>query len=165
MQPGCVGLQVMVRVAAASRAYGRSLRLRASSQAHYGVDEDEEWWPGRVLGVHSQGAHTVASTTTASSSSDPTWFKVRQRPVFWPSGRVPSTLRARQCSPTTAPSGAGSGVPFFPGGGALAAVAPLKGRQLGAKCRHEGRRCVSTPSFSRTRPPKGDLCGTWSVHA
>ena len=38
----CVGLQVMVRVAAASRAYGRSLRLRASSQAHYGVDEDEE---------------------------------------------------------------------------------------------------------------------------
>ena len=23
-----------------------------------GVDEDEEWWPGRVLGVHSQGAHT-----------------------------------------------------------------------------------------------------------
>ena len=39
-------------------AYGRSLRLRASSQAHYGVDEDEEWWPGRVLGVHSQGAHT-----------------------------------------------------------------------------------------------------------
>ena len=42
-----------------------------------------------------------------------TWFKVRQRPVFWPSGRVPSTLRARQCSPTTAPSGAGSGVPFF----------------------------------------------------
>ena len=57
MQPGCVGLQVMVRVAAASRAYGRSLRLRASSQAHYGVDEDEEWWPGRVLGVHSQGAH------------------------------------------------------------------------------------------------------------
>ena len=57
MQPGCVGLQVMVRVAAASRAYGRSLRLHASSQAHYGVDEDEEWWPGRVLGVHSQGAH------------------------------------------------------------------------------------------------------------
>ena len=52
-------------------AYGRSLRLRASSQAHYGVDEDEEWWPGRVLGVHSQGAHTVASTTTASSSSNP----------------------------------------------------------------------------------------------
>ena len=44
-----------------------------------------------------------------------TWFKVRQRPVFWPSGRVPSTLRARQCSPTTAPSGAGSAVPFFPG--------------------------------------------------
>ena len=42
MQPGCVGLQVMMRVAAASRAYGRSLRLRASSQAHYGVDEDEE---------------------------------------------------------------------------------------------------------------------------
>ena len=31
--------------------------MRASSQAHYGVDEDEEWWPGRVLGVHSQGAH------------------------------------------------------------------------------------------------------------
>ena len=60
----------MVRVAAASHAYGRSLRLRASSQAHYGVDEDEEWWPGRVLGVHSQGAHTVASTTTASSSSN-----------------------------------------------------------------------------------------------
>ena len=59
-----------MRVAAASRAYGRSLRLRASSQAHYGVDEDEEWWPGRVLGVHSQGAHTVASTTTASSSSN-----------------------------------------------------------------------------------------------
>ena len=27
------------------------------NQAHYGVDEDEEWWPGRVLGVHSQGAH------------------------------------------------------------------------------------------------------------
>lgn len=21
------------------------------------MDEDEEWWPGRVLGVHSQGAH------------------------------------------------------------------------------------------------------------
>ena len=60
----------MVRVAAASRAYGRSLRLRASSQAHYGVDEDEEWWPGLVLGVHSQGAHTVASTTAASSSSN-----------------------------------------------------------------------------------------------
>ena len=71
MQPGYVGLQVMVRVAAASRPYGRSLRLHASSQAHYGVDEDEEWWPGRVLGVHSQGAHTVASTTTASSSSNP----------------------------------------------------------------------------------------------
>ena len=71
MQPGCVGLQVMVRVAAASRAYGRSLRLHASSQAHYGVDEDEEWLPGRVLGVHSQDAHTVASTTTASSSSKP----------------------------------------------------------------------------------------------
>ena len=71
MQPGYVGLQVMVRVAAAFRPYGRSLRLHASSQAHYGVDEDEEWWPGRVLGVHSQGAHTVASTTTASSSSDP----------------------------------------------------------------------------------------------
>ena len=66
----------MVRLAAASRAYGRSLRLRASSQAHYGVDEDEEWWPGRVLGVHSQGAHTglltsTCSTTTASSSSNP----------------------------------------------------------------------------------------------
>ena len=61
----------MVRVAAASRAYGRSLRLRASSQAYYGVDEDDEWLPARVLGVHSQGAHTVASTTTASSSSDP----------------------------------------------------------------------------------------------
>ena len=58
MQPGYVGLQVMVRVAAASRPYGRSLRLHASSQAHYGVDEDEEWLPGRVLGVHSQGAHT-----------------------------------------------------------------------------------------------------------
>ena len=71
MQPGYVGLQVMVRVAAASRPYGRSLRLHASSQAHYGVDEDEEWLPARVLGVHSQGAHTVASTTTASSSSDP----------------------------------------------------------------------------------------------
>ena len=71
MQPGYVGLQVMVRVAAASRPYGRSLRLHASSQAHYGVDEDEEWLPGRVLGVHSQGAHTVASTTTASSSSNP----------------------------------------------------------------------------------------------
>ena len=41
----------------ASRVHERSLRLRASSQAHYGVDEDEEWWPGRVLGVHSQGAH------------------------------------------------------------------------------------------------------------
>ena len=54
----------------ASRAHERSLRLCASSQAHYGVDEDEEWWPGRVLGVHSQGAHTVASTTTASSSSN-----------------------------------------------------------------------------------------------
>ena len=66
-----MGLQVMVRVAAASRPYGRSLRLHASSQAHYGVDEDEEWWPGRVLGVHPQGAHTMASTTTASSSSDP----------------------------------------------------------------------------------------------
>ena len=52
-----MGLQVVVRLAAASRAYGRSLRLRASSQAHYGVDEDEEWLPGRVLGVHSQGAH------------------------------------------------------------------------------------------------------------
>ena len=57
-------------------AYGRSLRLHASSQAHYGVDEDEEWWPGRVLGVHSQGAHTglltsTCSTTTASSSSNP----------------------------------------------------------------------------------------------
>ena len=72
MQPGYVGLQVMVRVAAASRPYGRSLRLHASSQAHYGVDEDEEWWPGRVLGLHSQGAHTVASTTTASSSSNAT---------------------------------------------------------------------------------------------
>ena len=71
MQPGCVGLQVMVRVAAASRAYGCSLRLHASSQVHYGVDEDEEWLPARVLGVHSQGAHTVASTTTASSSSNP----------------------------------------------------------------------------------------------
>ena len=59
-----------MRVAAASRPYGRSLRLHASSQAHYGVDEDEEWLPGRVLGVHSQGAHTVASTTTASSSSN-----------------------------------------------------------------------------------------------
>ena len=43
---------------------------RHLSQAHYGVDEDEEWWPGLVLGVHSQGAHTVASTTTASSSSN-----------------------------------------------------------------------------------------------
>ena len=70
MQPGCVGLQVMMRVAAASRACGRSLRLRASSQAYYGVDEDDEWLPARVLGVHSQGAHTVASTTTASSSSN-----------------------------------------------------------------------------------------------
>ena len=59
----------MVHVAAASRAYGRSLRLHASSQAHYGVDEDEEWLPARVLGL--QGAHTVASTTTASSSSNP----------------------------------------------------------------------------------------------
>ena len=57
--------------AAASRPYGRSLRLHASSQAYYGVDEDDEWLPARVLGVHSQGAHTVASTTTASSSSDP----------------------------------------------------------------------------------------------
>jgi hypothetical protein len=55
--------------------------------------------------------------------------------------------------------------PFFPVSTALAAVAPPKGRQLGAECRHEGRRRVSTPSFSRTRPPKGDLCGTWSVHA
>ena len=64
----------------------------------------------------------------------------------------PRVRRARVC-------------PFFPVPPALAAVAPLKGRQLGAKCRHEGRRCVSTPSFSRTRPPKGDLCGTWSVHA
>ena len=42
MQPGCVGLQVMMRVAAASRACGRSLRLRASSQAYYGVDEDSK---------------------------------------------------------------------------------------------------------------------------
>ena len=55
--------------------------------------------------------------------------------------------------------------PFFPVTAALAAVAPLKGRQLGAKCPHKGRRRVRTPSFSRTRPPKGDLCGTWSVHA
>ena len=31
--------------------------MTAWSQAHYGVDEDEEWWPGRVLGVHSHGAH------------------------------------------------------------------------------------------------------------
>ena len=43
-----------------------------------------------------------------------TWCKVPLRPVFWPSGRVPSSLRARQCPPTTAPSGAVSGVPFFP---------------------------------------------------
>ena len=57
------------------------------------------------------------------------------------------------------------GCPFFPVAAALAAVAPPKGRQLGAKCPHEGRRRVRTPSFSRTRPPKGDLCGTWSVHA
>ena len=64
----------------------------------------------------------------------------------------PRVVRARVC-------------PFFPLPAALAAVAPPKGRQLGAKCRHEGRRRVSTPSFSRTRPPKGDLCGTWSVHA
>ena len=28
-----------------------------SAAATSGVDEDEEWWPGRVLGVHSQGAH------------------------------------------------------------------------------------------------------------
>ncbi len=55
--------------------------------------------------------------------------------------------------------------PFFPVAAALAAVAPPKGRQLGAKCPHEGRRRVRTPSFSQTRPPKGDLCGTWSVHA
>ena len=32
-------------------------RMNPWSQAHYGVDEDEEWWPGRVLGVHSQGVH------------------------------------------------------------------------------------------------------------
>ena len=37
----------MMRVAAASRACGRSLRLRASSQAYYGVDEDDEWLPAR----------------------------------------------------------------------------------------------------------------------
>ena len=37
------------------------------NQAHYGVDEDEEWLPGRVLGVHSHGAHTVASTTKLES--------------------------------------------------------------------------------------------------
>ena len=58
LQPGCVGLQVMVRVAAASRAYGRSLRLRASSQAHYGVDEDEEWWPGRACSACTHRART-----------------------------------------------------------------------------------------------------------
>ena len=55
--------------------------------------------------------------------------------------------------------------PFFPVSAALAAVPPPKGRQLGAKCPHEGRRRVGTRSFSRTRPPKGDLCGTWSDHA
>ena len=64
----------------------------------------------------------------------------------------PRVRRARVC-------------PFFPLPQALAAVAPPKGRQLGAKCPHEGRRRLRTPSFSRTRPPKGDLCGTWSVHA
>ena len=108
---------------------------------------------------------SLRANCEGTHASQPTWFKVRQRPVFWPSGRVPSTLRARKCSPTTAPSGAASGVPFFPHGSASAAVAPPKGRQLGAKCPHEGRRRVRTPSFSRTRPPKGDLCGTWSVHA
>ena len=29
----------------------------ARLQAHFGEDEDEEWWPGRALGVHTQGAH------------------------------------------------------------------------------------------------------------
>ena len=81
--------------------------------------------------------------TYASSATEPkskrqciTWLKVRQRPIFWPSGRVSSTLRARQCSPTTAPSGAGSGVPFFPGV-----------RRVSCRCTPEGpptRREVST---------------------
>jgi hypothetical protein len=55
--------------------------------------------------------------------------------------------------------------PFCPVRPGSAACAPPKGRQLSAKCPHEGRRRVRTPSFSRTRPPKGDLCDTWSVHA
>jgi len=89
----------MVRVAAASRAYGRSLRLRASSQAHYGVDEDEEWWPGRVLGVHSQGAHTVASTTTASSSSNARTVTPKPNPN--PSPNTNPNLNPNQASPSS----------------------------------------------------------------
>ena len=67
-------------------------------------------------GAPGRGGLGGAEGTHRSIHSDCTWFKVRQRPVFWPSGRVPSTLRARQCPPTTAPSGAASGVPFFPHG-------------------------------------------------
>eukprot|EP00964_Phaeocystis_antarctica_P005137 scaffold2801_cov63-Phaeocystis_antarctica.AAC.2 len=44
-------------------------RMNPWSQAHYGVDEDEEWWPGRVLGVHSQGAHAGLFDASSSSSS------------------------------------------------------------------------------------------------
>jgi hypothetical protein len=79
--------------------YGRSLRLRASSQAHYGVDEDEEWWPGRVLGVHSQGAHTVASTTTASSSSKPNGIAPNPNPN--PSPNTNPKPNPNQASPSS----------------------------------------------------------------
>ena len=63
-----------VRGVAGHGACGRSLPCLwpqpPTARVIAGVDEDEEWWLGLVLGVHSQGAHTVASTTTASSSSN-----------------------------------------------------------------------------------------------
>ena len=112
----------------------------------------------RVL-AHKSGAAPIAFVGSS------TWFKVRQRPVFWPSGSVPGTLRARQCSPTTAPSGAGSGVPFFPGASGVSCCCTPKGPPARREVFRRATASCGTPSFSRTRPPKGDLCGTWSVHA
>ena len=114
---------------------GTQVGARARSAPAFGAERVARGSDPAVTGARARSAHAIGAervkrgdagsqcaaalsgcpTVPSAPVHDCTWFKVRQRPVFWPSGRVPSTLRARQCSPTTAPSGAGSAVPFFPG--------------------------------------------------
>ena len=102
---------------------------------------------------------------TCQGCSPPLGLKSTSRTYVWAPGRASCTLWLRHCCSPTSPSGAGWVQPLFRG-------IPSRELLLHPQTSPKGRllfciRCTScrTPSCSRRRPPKGDLCSTRSEHA